>query len=341
MLRFFQACLLVVVCTNAGSELMASEAQLVIAHRGSSGYLPEHTLAAKAMAHAQGADFIEQDLVMTADDQLIVFHDLVLDGVTNVSEVYPDRARDDGRFYVVDFTLSEIRNLELSERVRTVNGQSVPVYPERFPPGRSRFRVHTFAEEIELVEGLNHSTNRMVGIYPEIKNPRFHNEEGKDISAAVLKVLALYNFPGSGQPIFLQCFDPEELRRIHDELLTGNQAGLPLVQLIGEEPEFAPLLSEGGIAHVAGYAVGIGPSMQLLIDPSSVADEIKDTGLVARAHGAGLKVHPYTFRRDAGQIPADARDFDHLLEIFFDDLGVDGVFTDFPDQVARFVEGEK
>jgi glycerophosphoryl diester phosphodiesterase len=320
---------------------MASEAQLVIAHRGSSGYLPEHTLPAKAMAYAQSADFIEQDLVMTADDELVVFHDLVLDAVTNVHTVYPGRSRDDGRYYVIDFTLDELRDLEISERFSRVDGHIVPEYPQRFPPGLSRFRMHTFAEEIELLQGLNHSTGRKVGIYPEIKAPRFHREEGKDISVAVLRVLSRYGYESHDQLVFLQCFDPAELKRIHDELLPEAQMKLPLVQLIGTEAEFTPLLSEEGMAHISGYATGIGPSMHLLVDPASSAEEVKRTGVLARAHAAGLKVHPYTFRRDAGQIPTYARDFDHLLEIFFDDLGVDGVFTDFPDQVARFVQARK
>ena len=90
--------------------------KIVIAHRGASGYLPEHTLASKAMAYAQGVDFIEQDLVMTADDEIIVLHDHLLDTVSNVREIYPDRARADGSYYVVDFTLDEIRRLAVYER---------------------------------------------------------------------------------------------------------------------------------------------------------------------------------------------------------------------------------
>ncbi len=116
---------------------------------------------------------------------------------------------------------------------------------------------------------------------------------------------------------------------------------LPLVQLLGNGPVFAPLQSAEGIRQVSAYAAGIGPSMHLLIDADAMTGDFRDTGLVALAHAAGLQVHPYTFRREADQIPPYARDFDHLLEIFFDELGVDGVFTDFPDLVVRFLEAKE
>lgn len=103
-----------------GSALAADK--IVIAHRGASGYLPEHTLPAKAMAYAQGADYLEQDLVMTKDDQLVVLHDHYLDRVTDVAERFPDRARKDGRFYAIDFTLDEIRSLKFTEGFEIENG---------------------------------------------------------------------------------------------------------------------------------------------------------------------------------------------------------------------------
>lgn len=89
--------------------------KVVIAHRGASGYLPEHSLPAKAMAYAQGADYLEQDLVMTKDNELVVLHDHYLDRVTDVAERFPDRARKDGRYYAIDFTLPEIKSLKFTE----------------------------------------------------------------------------------------------------------------------------------------------------------------------------------------------------------------------------------
>ena len=137
----------------------------VIAHRGASGYLPEHTLPAKAMAYAMHADFLEQDVVATRDDVLVVLHDIHLDRVTDVARRFPGRARDDGRYYVRDFDLAEIRTLAVTERV---DEEGLPVYPRRFPPHRGRFGVHTLADELALVTGLNHATGGKTGVYPEI-----------------------------------------------------------------------------------------------------------------------------------------------------------------------------
>lgn len=138
-----------------GSSAMAADSneKIVIAHRGASGYLPEHTLPAKAMAYAQGADYLEQDLVMTKDDHLVVLHDHYLDRVTDVADRFPDRARKDGRYYAIDFTLDEIKSLKFTEGFDIENGKKVQTYPGRFPMGKSDFRVHTFEEEIEFVQG--------------------------------------------------------------------------------------------------------------------------------------------------------------------------------------------
>lgn len=320
------------------SSKPSAEDRLVIAHRGASGYLPEHTIAAKAMAFAQGADFIEQDLVMTRDDELVVLHDLHLDSVSNVTALFPDRARDDGLYYVIDFTLAEIRQLVVSERFKTEDGETTAAFPGRFPLEKSTFRIHTFAEEIELIQGLNKSTGRSVGLYPEIKSPEFHRAEGKDISTAVLNILASYGYSKSTDNVFLQCFDRYELMRMHEDLLPAMNMELALVQLIGTEAEYASLLTEEGIQRVSGYAAGIGPSIDHLVDPDSTANDLRVSDLVELAHAAGLKVHPYTFRREPDRIPRYATDFENLLDIFLNQVGVDGVFTDFPDLAVSFIE---
>jgi glycerophosphoryl diester phosphodiesterase len=324
-----------------GGEQWVPAQPLVIAHRGASGYLPEHTLAAKAMAYGQGADYIEQDLVMTRDNELIVLHDIHLDAVTNVRDVFPDRIREDGRYYVIDFTLDEIRQLAVVERFVWDEGMGSPVFSNRFPPGLSSFRVHTFAEEIELIHGLNRSTGRVVGIYPEMKNPAFHHAAGKDIALTTLAVLKAYGYLRSTDPVFLQCFDADELQRIHSELLPALELSIRLVQLIAPIEEHEPLLKAQGLAAIAEYAVGIGPSMSLIVDPDSKPSEPKVTDLVQNAHAVGLQVHPYTFRREAGEIPGYASDYQHLLRIFLHDVGVDGVFTDFPDLTLEYVRSNQ
>lgn len=316
----------------------SSAKKIVIAHRGASGYLPEHTLAAKAMAYAQRADYIEQDLVMTRDDEIVVLHDHYLDTVTDVAERFPDRSRDDGRFYVIDFTLDEIKTLAVSERFEIGDGDPVAVFPERFPLGKSSFRVHTFAEEIELIQGLNQSTGESTGIYPEIKSPAFHREEGKDISAAVVQVLKDYGYSTKTDKVYLQCFDAEEVRRIHDELMPALDVDLQLVQLMGTSEEYRWMLDATGIKRLAQYVDGIGPSAFLLVRPESTAADIKITNLTELAQAEGLQVHPYTFRRERDQMPPFASDYDDFLRLFLVDVGVDGVFTDFPDLTVQFVE---
>ena len=315
---------------------ISRQGKLVIAHRGASGYLPEHTLEAKAMAYAQGADFIEQDLVMSKDDHLIVLHDLYLDTVTDVAEVFPGRARSDDRYYVIDFTLAELRQLTVTERFNLADGPRTAVFEQRFPPERSSFRIATFAEEIELIQGLNRSTGASVGIYPEIKNPAFHHDEGKDIAAAALEILKAYGYGEQPDRIFFQCFDARELQRIHGELLPAMNLDIALVQLLREEPDDPLALTPQGMKLIASYAAGIGPSMHLIVDPESPAAILKVTTLVEMAHDLGLVVHPYTFRRD--RLPQYAADYDELLKIFLDDIDVDGVFTDFPDITVNFIE---
>src|ERR1043165_1359827 len=89
---------------------------IVIAHRGASGYLPEHTLAAKALAYGLGADYLEQDIVLSKDDVPVVLHDIYLDTVTDWSRRFPERKRSDGRFYALDLSLAELKQLRVTER---------------------------------------------------------------------------------------------------------------------------------------------------------------------------------------------------------------------------------
>ncbi|NCF74761.1 MAG: glycerophosphodiester phosphodiesterase [Gammaproteobacteria bacterium] len=326
---------------QAGSdehEIVLPAKKLVIAHRGASGYLPEHTIAAKAMAYAQGADYIEQDLVMTKDGKLVVLHDRYLDTVTDVASVFPGRNREDGRFYVIDFTLAEIKQLSVSERFETEDGAVRLVFKDRFPLWKSSFRVHTFAEEIELIQGLNDSTGKSIGLYPEMKSPAFHRDEGKDIASATLDVLMAYGYKSKSDKVFLQCFDPYELQRIYIELMPERQMSVRLIQLISTSEEYRRLLSADGMKQLATFVDGIGPSVLLLIEQDSTSSSVRATGLTGFAHAAGLKVHPYTFRRERDQMPPFAKDYDDFLRIFFDEIGVDGVFTDFPDLTVQYLE---
>lgn len=334
----------------AGQALAAEK--LVIAHRGASGYLPEHTLPAKAMAYAQGADYLEQDLVMTKDDRLVVLHDHYLDRVTDVAERFPDRARKDGRYYAIDFTLDEIRSLKFTEGFELKNGKKEQVFPGRFPMGKSDFRIHTFEEEIEFVQGLNHSTGKDIGIYPEIKAPWFHHQEGKDIAKATLEVLKKYGYSSKKDKVYLQCFDADELKRIKNELEPKMGMDLNLVQLIAytkwnetqqKQPDgkwvnydYDWMLKPGAMKQIAQYADGIGPDYHMLVADGSKPGHVQVTAMVKEAHASHLQVHPFTVRAD--QLPPYASDVNQLYEVLYHQAGVDGLFTDFPDKAVQFLK---
>lgn len=304
---------------------MDAAAADIIAHRGACAYLPEHSLAAKALAYGMGADYLEQDVVASRDGALLVLHDLWLDDVSDVARRFPDRARADGHFYCIDFDLDEIRTLGLHERIDPDTGQAR--YPARFPPGARRHRVVTLDEEIHFIHRLNASTGRNVGIYPEIKHPVWHRQQGVELGGRLLDLLQAQDYLNGNRRIFLQCFDSEELKSIHQRV----GAGLPLIQLLSSRTTVdRPLLDE-----IRSYAAGIGPSLRLIYR-GNTADGTPDlSGLVGNAHAAGLVVHPYTFRADA--LPAGIASLDELLQLFFGQLRVDGVFTDFTDCVAQFL----
>jgi len=310
--------------------------RVIVAHRGASGYLPEHTLPSKALAYGMGAHFLEQDVVLTKDDHPIVLHDRYLDTTTNVKKIFPDRCRKNGRYYAMDFTLGEIKQLSVSERINPSTGEVV--YSTRFPYRKSRFEVSTLQEEIELIQGLNKSMNRDVGIYPELKAPRFHTSEGKDITTIVLTILHEYGYQQQADNCFVQCFDTETLRRIHQENLTG----VPLIQLIGEENAEWEAILNGDLDvvewldNIAQYADGISPTMELLYDIKKSLDRPAKSSMVKRAHDLGLLVHPYNVQADV--LPKFSSSMEELLEILFGDLNVDGVFTDFPDRAVHFLQ---
>lgn len=329
--------------------------KIVVAHRGASGYVPEHSMASKSMAYAMNVDYIEQDVVMTSDNELVVLHDHYLDRVTNVADVYPERKREDGRYYAIDFTLEEMKGLEMTEGFNIEDGERVAGFKGRFPIWKSTFRVHTLAEEIELIQGLNKSTGNNIGIYPEVKAPWFHRSEGKDISVEVLKVLKEYGYTDKEDLVYFQCFDPNELVRVKNELLPEFGMNIKLVQLIAEtswnetmevvDGEMVPydydwMFEEDGMEKVSEYADGVGPWKPMVVSDESTKGNIVITNMVANAHEANMEVHPYTFRLDEGRIPAYAEDFEDMLDIFYNEAGVDGVFTDFPDRAVKFLDNK-
>ncbi len=312
--------LLIAITTTT---VMAQE-PIIIAHRGASGYVPEHTLEAKAMAHAMQPAYIEQDVVLSRDEVPVILHDIHVDTISDVATRFPDRHREDGRYYALDFTLAELKQLRVCERFNVKTGQQV--FPKRFPKGISSFQIATLKEELELIQGMNQSTGRHIGIYPEIKQPAWHLKEGRDISRIVLPILHQFGYKTKDDLCYLQCFEHDEVMRLRQEL--GWQGRLIMLMSGGKtgpgNTNFTHLRTAQGLAELAQVADGIGPEIGTII---SAKRQVTD--LVKNAHAAKLQVHAYTLRVD--ELPKFANSADDLLDLLFNQAGIDGLFTDFPD----------
>ena len=284
-------------------KTLSGEPPLVIAHRGASGVLPEHTLAAYDRAIDMGADYIEPDLVLTKDGYLVAQHDRYLSGSTNVSDKpeFADRQRSDPThtgldWFVEDFTLAEIKKLKARQ-------------PRE---GRSKafddqYEIPTFQEILDLVASRNTET-RQIGVYPETKQPAAFARVGLSHDEPLLGLLAQYGYVGAEAPVFIQSFELENLKRLNEI------SNYKLIFLTQSLPDF------GLIAQTVD---GVGPYKKLLLDEAGA-----DTGFVTAAHAAGLAVHPWTFRDD--QLDPKFENIDIEIKAYYA-LGVDGVFSDFPD----------
>ncbi len=292
---------------------------IVIAHRGASGYRPEHTLSAYRLAIAMGADFIEPDLVITQDGVLVARHDIHLSDTTDVADhpEFADRRRRVGEredWYVSDFTYAELRRL----RAR----QAFPDRDHRFDGRETIPRL----EDILVLLGEAEREGRVVGMYPEIKQRPFFLAQGLDPVPVFAETLKKAGFTDPAR-LYLQAFEPETLQAL------GEAIAAPRVQLVdalpvaGEPGRFRPSVT---LEEAAGYAQAVGPSLRLLFSPDG-----GDTGYVRRAHEQGLIVHPWTLRDD--RLPAGAAGVATFYEAVYA-LGVDGVFTDFPDTARRVIE---
>jgi glycerophosphoryl diester phosphodiesterase len=313
-------------------------APLVIGHRGAAGYRPEHTLASYALAIDLCVDFIEPDLVSTKDGILIARHENEISGTTDVARKFPDRKTAktiDGRrvegYFTEDFTLAEIKTLRAKERL-----------PFRNQGWNGYFEIPTFDEIIDLARRKSRETGRIIGIYPETKHPSYFHFIGLALEPPLVKALAAHGYVDATAPVFIQSFEVQNLKDLH--ALTGVR----LIQLLegdGERPydfvaagnrrTYGDLMRPEGLAEIATYAQGIGPSKRSIVPEGPNRKLRKPTSLVREAHTAGLLVHPYTFRDEPEYLALDYR-LDPIKEYLqFFELGVDGVFTDFGDTAVR------
>lgn len=303
---------------------------LVIGHRGASGQLPEHTLEAYERAIEQGADYIEPDLVVTKDGHLVARHENEIGGTTDVAIRFPKRERTqliDGQemkgFFTEDFTLEELRSLRarqrLSFRSQAYNG---------------KYAIPTFEEVIALVERKNRETGRQIGLYIETKHPTHFQKIGLPIEPRLLAALKAHQLDKSGAPVYIQSFEVSNLQWLkrHSELRLIQlieDVGQPADQ-IGTKLSYASMITPAGLQQVATYAVGIGPYKRLIV-PEHDGRLQAPTHLIENAHAAGLLVHPWTFRTDKEYLAEDYEGNPEEEYLQFFALGVDGVFSDFPE----------
>ena len=331
--------------TSDTGQLPAEAMPIVIAHRGASGYRPEHTLAAYSTAALQGADYIELDLVSTRDGQLIARHDNLLNLSTDVANraEFSDRKVDkiiDGRpltgWFSEDFTLEEIRQLRAVERIANIRPQNAV--------HSGAYTVPLLSEVIAVIRSLETMLGRKIGLYIELKHPTHFEAVGLAMEKTLVDELTRNGYSDAEHPVILQSFETESLRELN--ALTN----LRLVQLLGisgapydveaasGRQTFATMASAQGLVEIATYADGVGPNKDLLI-PRDAAGELSltdATRFVEDAHAAGLIVHPYTFRAENAFLPVNLRSSQDDMEFgdavgeitAFLELGIDGFFTD-------------
>ena len=306
---------------------------LVIAHRGASGHLPEHTLAAYSLAIDMRADFIEPDLVITKDSVLVARHENEIGGTTDVAVKFPDRRTTrtiDGRrvtgWFTEDFTLAEIRTLRAKERLAFRSHE----YDGREP-------IPTLEEILDLVERRSRETGRTIGVYPETKHSSYFRSIGRPLEEPLVAALARRGWTTPAAPVFIQSFEVENLRALR------QRTGVRLVQLIdlsggpadsslaSDVPRtYASMITPAALARIALYANGVGVEKSL-VQPIASGQLGTPTSLVTDAHGAGLTVHVWTLRSDESFLPK-AYIGDAAAEWrTFASLDVDGMFGDFPD----------
>jgi glycerophosphoryl diester phosphodiesterase len=312
---------LLLLCVFAGSE---PARPLIIGHRGASGYRPEHTLEGYRLAAQMGADFIEPDLVSTKDGVLIARHENEIGGTTDAADRFPDRKTTktvDGQsitgWFTEDLTIAEIKTLRAKERLAT-----------RSHAYDGQFAVPTFDEVLDLAQQLGRELGRPIGVYPETKHPTYFRGIGLPLEEKLLASLDAHGWNRRDAPVFIQSFEQGNLRELR------KKTRVRLIQLAAATTMFGqPALTDFGA--IAEYADGVGLEKRLLIPVNRDGSLGTPTDLVTRAHAAGLLVHAWTVRIDKEFLPAGyhgkaEEEFAQLRAI-----GVDGVFTDFPDVAAN------
>lgn len=311
----------------------------IIAHRGASGYVPEHSLQAYQLAIDMLTDYIEPDLCLSKDGIFVALHDLLLDDVTNVNDIdkFKDRKTTkivDGQemtgYFVSDFLYNELLELRLNQRL----SYRTTLY-------NGKFQMPSLNEIINLVHNSYNNTNRLVGLYIELKHPNYFKDLGYNMADMLLKELEVNGFEIKGHfnitniiPCIIQCFDAKTLIYLNDK------TDIPLIQLLNPPQSNSTIdyyWSDEKLIAISNYADGIGPEKTYFISQSI----IKAKDAIMRAHNYGLFIHPWTFREDNGIGNIFDNNFQKELDYYYCCLGMDALFSEFPDMNREVIQRNK
>ena len=349
---------------NDGHGGAAQKPPLVIGHRGTAGYLPDHTLEGYALAIELGADYIEPDLVSTKDGVLIARHEPNIVATTDVADhpEFASRRRDalvdgvlENGYFASDFTLAEIKTLHAKQ----------PIPQDRPRQFDGKFEIPTFDEIIDLAKRKSRETGRTIGIYPETKHPTYHQSLNLPLEDKLLAALTRAGWNHRNAPVFIQSFEQSNLKALSKktrvrliQLVDADDVNAdgtlaynppfdrPYDWTISGKPEllartFGWFATDAGLDDVASYAHGIGPWKRYIVStladpngsgPGEAARKLAPPNdLITRAHSRGLKVHTWTFRNEQRRLASDygGNPVNEYLQFYR--LGIDGVFSDFAD----------
>jgi glycerophosphoryl diester phosphodiesterase len=331
---------------------------LVIGHRGTAGYLPDHTLQGYALAIKLGADYVEPDLVATKDGHLIARHEPNIINTTDVQNrpEFASRRRTavidgvpENGFFASDFTLAEIKTL-----------RAVQPFPERPQQFNGKFEIPTLEEVIALVKRESRKRHRTIGIYPETKHPTYHKSLGLPLEGRLVAALRKAGWNRRGAPVFIQSFEQSNLKQLNRmtpvrlvQLVDANAVNpdgtldytapfdRPYDWTASGDPKllartFGFFATNEGLEEVSSYADGIGPWKRYIVSTTGTGDDsnrhlLPPTDLIQRAHAHGLLVHTWTFRNEQFRLVSDYAGNPVNEYLQFYRLGIDGVFSDFAD----------
>ena len=339
---------------SAGKRTPKLPVPAVVAHRGASGYRPEHTFGAYELALDMGADVIEQDLVPTKDGQLVCRHENDITGTTDVADhpEFADRKTTksvDGveytGWFTEDFTLAEIKTLRATERIPTERQQNT-LY-------NGRWEVPTFEEVLRWARTEGRKRGRPVWLHVETKHPTYFRGLGLGLEKPLVALLRKYGLDGKHAPVFLQSFEPSSIQRLKKQVDTPGVVLLSTPDTqpwdfveAGDPRTVADLITPKGLRWIAGFAQGIGPDLSLVIPRNEDGGLGEPSTLVRDAHAKGLVLHPYTMRNENTFLPTDfhkGEDPHAYGDAFgafraYYETGIDGIFSDNPDTALLAAE---